>query len=177
MILQKENVVLRKLKEKDIEMVRTWRNDPKISQYMSFRDYITPEMQEEWFKKINNDSNYFFIINIDGKDVGLTEIKNIDHTNSIGESGMFIYDDSYLNGIYSYLVAYIIFEFAFLTLKLNLIKSTVIDNNKRAVRFNKSLGFKPTDEVNGLLRTYYLKKEDYSEAKRLIEILLDGKKD
>lgn len=65
----------------------------------------------------------------------------------------------------------------FLTLKLNLIKSTVIDNNKRAVRFNKSLGFKPTDEVNGLLRTYYLKKEDYSEAKRLIEILLDGKKD
>ncbi|MFW2524738.1 GNAT family N-acetyltransferase [Aliarcobacter butzleri] len=174
-MLQKENVVLRRVENKDIEMIRNWRNDPKISQYMSFKDYITPEMQKKWFEKINNDNNYFFIINIDGKDVGLTEIKNIDYTNSIGESGIFIYDDSYLNGIYSYLVVYIIFEFAFSALKLNLIKSTVIDNNKRAVRFNKSLGFKQTDEANGLLRTYYLKKEDFSEAKRLIEIMLDKK--
>lgn len=174
-MLQKENVVLRRVENKDIEMIRNWRNDPKISQYMSFRDYITPEMQKKWFEKINNDNNYFFIINIDGKDVGLIEIKNIDYKNSIAESGMFIYEDKYLNGIYSYLSSYILAEFAFSTLKLNTIKVTVIDDNKRAVRYNKSLGYKPTDEVNGLLRTYYLKKEDFSEAKRLIEIMLDKK--
>ena len=174
-MLQKENVVLRRVENKDIEMIRNWRNDPKISQYMSFRDYITPEMQKKWFEKINNDNNYFFIINIDGKDVGLIEIKNIDYTNSIAESGIFIYEDKYLNGIYSYLSSYILTEFAFSTLKLNTIKATVIDDNKRAVRYNKSLGYKPTDEVNGLVRTYYLKKQDFSEVKRLIEIMLDKK--
>ena len=50
-MLQKENVVLRRVENKDIEMIRNWRNDPKISQYMSFRDYITPEMQKKWFDK------------------------------------------------------------------------------------------------------------------------------
>lgn len=176
MILRRDNIILRRVEEKDIEMIRNWRNDPKISQYMSFRDYITPEMQKKWFEKINNDNNYFFIINIDGNDVGLVDLKNIDYANFVGESGIFIYNDSYLNGMYSYLTSYILLKFAFSTLKLSIIEAKVMDNNKRAVRYNKSLGFKPTDEVEGLLRTYYLKKEDFLEAKRLIEIMLDEKR-
>ena len=30
---------------------------------MEYKDYITPEMQSAWFRKINNDNNFYFIIN------------------------------------------------------------------------------------------------------------------
>ena len=39
---EKYGITLKRLTVDKIELVRNWRNDPKISQYMEFRDYITP---------------------------------------------------------------------------------------------------------------------------------------
>ena len=174
MILKKENIVLRRLEERDIELVRNWRNDPKISQYMSFRDYITTEMQKKWFEKIDNDNNYFFIINIDNKDIGMTELKNIDYEKNIAEAGIFIYDDLYLNGIYSYISTYILFDFAFNKIGLKTIFSYVLENNKRAIKFNKSLGFYPSEEITGLSRKYILDVKAFSQTKSTLEILINN---
>ncbi|MCG6538004.1 MAG: GNAT family N-acetyltransferase, partial [Syntrophales bacterium LBB04] len=77
-------------------MVRNWRNDPKITQYMEYKEYITPEMQKAWFNRINNDNNYYFIIEYEGKEIGLINTKDIDHEKQEGEGGIYIYDDSCL---------------------------------------------------------------------------------
>ncbi|WP_198305852.1 GNAT family N-acetyltransferase [Arcobacter vandammei] len=172
MILKQDNILLRRVEEKDIEMIRNWRNDPKISQYMSFRDYITQEMQKKWFEKINNDNNYFFIINIENTDIGMVDVKNIDYSQKIAEGGIFIYDDKYLSSIYPLFASYLVINFVFDTLKLEKFKAQIMEDNKRAIRYNKSLGFKPTDEIDGLLRTYYLVENDWTEAKNTIEILI-----
>ena len=60
--ISKYDVDLHRLTKDKIEEVRQWRNDPKISQFMEYRDYITPEMQDAWFKRIDNDRNYYYII-------------------------------------------------------------------------------------------------------------------
>lgn len=172
MILKQDNIILRRIEEKDIEMIRKWRNDPKISQYMSFRDYITLQMQKKWFEKINNENNYFFIINIDYTDVGMVDVKNIDYGQKVAEGGIFIYDDKYLNSIYPLFASYLVINFVFDTLKLEKFKAQIMEDNKRAIRYNKSLGFKPTDEIDGLQRTYYLVEDDWKEAKSTIEILI-----
>lgn len=174
MILENANVLLRKITESDIEMVRCWRNDVKISQYMSFRDYITPEMQQQWFEKINNKYNYFFIINIDNKDIGMTELKNIDYEKNIAEAGIFIYDDLYLNGIYSYIATYILFDFGFNNLGLKTIVSHVLENNKRAIKFNKSLGFSPSRELIGMSRKYILNEKSFLKTKLTLEIVINN---
>ena len=49
MFFEKYGVKLERLTADKIELVRNWRNDPKISQYMEFRDHITAEMQKKWF--------------------------------------------------------------------------------------------------------------------------------
>ena len=90
-------VTLSRLTEDKIELVRNWRNDPKIAQYMEFKEHITPEMQLNWFKKINNENNYFFIIEFEGKEIGLINVKDIHYSEKVGEGGIFIYDDNYLN--------------------------------------------------------------------------------
>ena len=49
MKLEKYGICLEKLTHDKIELVRRWRNHPKIRRYMEFREEITPEMQEKWF--------------------------------------------------------------------------------------------------------------------------------
>jgi hypothetical protein len=60
-LISKYDVTLHRLSKAKIELVRQWRNDPKISQYMIYREIITLEQQEKWFERINNDKNYYFI--------------------------------------------------------------------------------------------------------------------
>ena len=50
-------------------------------------------MQEKWFEKINNDNNFYFIIEYEGREVGMINIKDVDYEKRTGEPGMFLYDD------------------------------------------------------------------------------------
>ena len=62
---------MRRLTHDKIEMLRQWRNDPKIQQHMFYREYITPEMQERWFANLDQHTNFYFIVEYDGKEIGL----------------------------------------------------------------------------------------------------------
>ncbi len=42
LILENYGVRLKRLTHDKIELLRQWRNDPKIQQYMFYREYITP---------------------------------------------------------------------------------------------------------------------------------------
>lgn len=149
--LQGYGVTLRRLTHDKIEMVRQWRNDPKISQYMFFKDYITPEMQEAWFQKINNDNNFYFIIEYEGKEIGLINIKDIDWEKKCGETGVFVYDDLYLNSDIAYRAHLVIFDYIFIDMRLKYTISHIMGDNIRAQRFASFLG--GTEVVNN---EYYI---------------------
>ena len=106
-------VTLRRLTEDKIEMIRNWRNDPKIAQYMEYKEYISPEMQKKWFDKINNDNNYYFLIVVDNKEIGLINIRDIDYEKREGEGRIYIYDDEYLNSDISFRSVLLLFDFGF----------------------------------------------------------------
>ena len=127
-------VTLRRLTEDKIEMVRNWRNDPKIQQYMEFRDYITPEMQKKWFERINNDNNYYFIIVYKDKEIGLINIRDIDYETKDGEPGIFIYDDEYLNTDVPMRASFCMADFVWNTLKLEKMHIHVLRNNKSKIK-------------------------------------------
>ena len=101
--IKKYGVTLEKLTHQKIEIVRQWRNDPKIDKYMEFHEEITPQMQENWFNRINNDNNLYYIIQYEGNDIGLINIKDLNDELTEGESGCFIYEDKYLNAIFEYI--------------------------------------------------------------------------
>ena len=139
-------VTLRRLTHDKIEMLRQWRNDPKIQQYMIYRDYITPEMQETWFQKINNDHNFYFIIEYEGREVGMINIKDVDYEKRTGEPGQFMYADDLLNSDVSMRAFLCLSDYVWNVLKLDSIYSHVIASNKRALQFNLLIGF---EIVNG----------------------------
>lgn len=153
---------LRRLTRNDIEKVRLWRNSIKISQYMEYRGYITPEMQEKWFFKIDNEKNYFFIIECWGKDIGLINLKEIDYTTNTAETGIFIYDESFHSEMISYRAMLAQMDFAFDTLHLEKIIAHILTDNTRSLKFHNAFGFYLQDKQDGIYnQQYILTKEIY----------------
>lgn len=166
LIIESYGIRLVRLTEEKIELVRQWRNNPKISQYMEYREYITVDMQKKWFKKISNDNNFFFLVVVNNKEIGLVDIKDIDYVRNCGESGIFLWDDSFLGKQISYRSLLALHDFAFDTLHLSLLISHILDNNVRSQKSYMSLGFVLNEKLEGVrLQKYTLTREEHERAR------------
>lgn len=122
-------------------MLRNWRNND-INEFMLNKNYITSQMQEDWFKSIDNISSFYFIIYHYSKPIGLANIKNIDYNLSKGETGIFIADKEYLLNDSSAFATVMSSFFYFKILKIKTLTGKVLTANKAAISFNLSNGFK-----------------------------------
>ena len=178
-ILRNKCISLVPLKKEDIEMVRSWRNDREVSQFMAFREQISPEQQIKWFDSINNDRNRFFVIQIHEQPVGLTEFKKIDFEKREAEAGIFIHDKKYHNSIFPCAISILLLDYGFGELNLGEVLAHILDSNRRAVRYNKFLGFETDSEPDASgNRLYHLTKSRYLNAvgkyRKIIQENLDG---
>lgn len=141
-VLEKYGVKLKRLTPEKLELVRYWRNHPKISRYMAYREEITPEMQQRWFRSVDNDNNFYYIIEYRGEEIGLINIRDIDYDKKTGEPGIFIWEDSYLETLVPIAATYCLGDFYFE--ELGLVKTVIhiLNDNPRAIHFNKSQGYK-----------------------------------
>lgn len=167
MILEGYGVKLRRLTETDLELLRCWRNDPKIQQYMEYRDYITKEMQSKWFQRINNDNNYYFIIEYEAEDIGMINIRDIDYDEGVGEPGMFIYKDEYLNSDIAFRASFCMGDFIWNNLNLKKLRIHVLRDNRRAIEYNKFFGYKLSEGQEYVQNQEYILTKDDADNKRV----------
>lgn len=172
MIIQSNDISFHRLQEKDIELVRQWRNSPKIAQFMEFRGHITPEMQKQWFDSINNFNNLYFLIYYQDKCIGLSNAKEIDWNNLTAESGIFIADEKYWNTHIPIFIAINMVRFCFDVFEANMIYGRVLRENKRAIHYNLSMGFELCDGQEDVENQLYAMTKDSHEhkARTLIDI-------
>ena len=141
---------------------------------MHFRAHITGDMQEKWFQSINNPNNAYFIIHINNKPVGMTELKKINHAQKSAEGGIFFHDSTFHHSIYPYAVIFLRNRLGFNDLKLDTLYAHVLDDNPRAIRFNKSLGYIPTEQCDEPgKRLYILTREKFFESFAKYKTFLD----
>ena len=162
-ILENYGVKLKLLTHDKIEMVRKWRTDPKVAQFMEYRGEITPEMQEKWFSHLNNGvDNFYWIIEYNGDELGIINIKDVDYNKMTGETGVFIYKDKYLNTDIAYRAHLVMFDFIFEDLGLKYTYSHVLRTNIRAQRFSQFLGAHIAEGQENIENQLYIKsKEEY----------------
>jgi len=145
MIISKYNIRFTRLSEDDIELVRKWRNHPSIKKYMVYREYISPEMQEAWFRSVNNNDNLYFIIEYKGKKIGLINGKDINWEEKSMETGIFIWDRYYRKTHIPTLCTIIFAELGVAIWGLKP-RATILRSNERALKYNKMLGFKVIED-------------------------------
>jgi len=138
--------------------------------YMEFQEFITPEMQLNWFESINNNENFYFFIKVEHEYVGLVNIKNINYEEKYGESGIFIYVEKYRSSDLPFRANLCAFEFYFFELGLSVIKGKINKNNKRAKRFSAFFGSRFTGKFNNNdFELWETTKEDFIKKYSIIK--------
>lgn len=163
LVLQQYGVRLIRLQEKNIELLRYWRNQSEVTNYMEYQHYIKATEQKKWFESINNKFNYYFIIEFENKKVGMINSKNYNPTIGFSEGGIFIWDKNYINSFVAILSTLCMLNFIFHHLKISKVSmARILSNNPRAIAYNKQIGYKlqPNQEkIENQL--YQLTEEDY----------------
>lgn len=164
MILSRYGISLVRVKPEHLELIRGKRNDPAIRKYMNFRETITSEMQQRWFRSISNANNFYYLIEYKGEFIGLVNDKNIDWELKTSEGGLFIWDQRYIASIVPLLVSLLICEMAFYVLGWDYSLIRVLPDNQRAIHFNLSLGFVRCGEAPGGLLLMKLTRESFGAS-------------
>lgn len=161
-----------RLQQTQIEQVRQWRNSESVRKYMAFRDEITPEMQKAWFAKLDPATQFYYVIDVRDKPVGLINLKDV--RDGEGEGGIFIADESMQNGVLPLQAIIAMYDFGFNELGLHTIKAHILSTNTRAIRFNQSLGFKKLagqEEVSN--QAWSVSRDDYFAKTRAMRTYLN----
>jgi RimJ/RimL family protein N-acetyltransferase len=162
MRITRYGITLQRLQQQQSEMLRAWRNDAKISQFMFYKGEITPAMQQEWFASIDNEQNFFFIIYYKSLPVGLINISTIDWENKTAYTCLFIYDEKFWSSDVPVMASLALLDVFFLLFDIQIAYAKVKGNNMVAHNYNSALGFSRTKKIEmGLGYEYMLQKEIY----------------
>lgn len=138
-----KDIVIQILNEKNIELVRNWRNSIDVAPYMYNDAFITEEQQITWFNKINNEeSSIYWTIEYEGKKLGLAYITGIDRTLSSCYWAFYLGDLSVRGRGIGAKIEYNILEYVFNELKLNKLRCEVFVTNDKVIKMHEKFGFR-----------------------------------
>jgi len=168
----KFNINFKPLSEANLEMVRVWRNSDDVRLFMQYQETISAEQQKSWFNKLDKSTNLYFVTHQNGMPFGVYNIKDIDFSVGIGESGSYLKNRDFWEGDLAMRCALSLITYGFETLGLNYLKSHVLKSNKKALAYNKQMGFKIQDLDNDSISfELILKKEDFYANKNIIRLM------
>lgn len=150
-------LVLRKVKEEDLQMIMEWRMKPEVTKYMYTDPVLDLEKQKNWFKQISiDDSSRYWIIEMDEVSIGLLSISDIDNKNKKCVWAYYIADTSFRGRGIATLLECNIYDYVFDKLNLNKLCCEVFEFNDMVVSIHKKFG----TEVEGVLKEHIIKNNE-----------------
>jgi UDP-4-amino-4,6-dideoxy-N-acetyl-beta-L-altrosamine N-acetyltransferase len=178
MKLRKYGLTLSRLTQDEIEFVRRKRNSEEVRRYMEFREEITPEMQQQWFDRINNFDNFYYIIEYKGRKIGLINDKNMDWQARTSESGLFFWDQEYINTFFPILTSLVLLDVGFYYLDWHKSFIHVMKDNPKAIEYVHQIGYKLCEGQDGVQnQLYFLTKENFEKKGRKMRQAAESFKD
>lgn len=160
----KYGIILERLRQEDIELVRQWRNSDPVRLNMKYREIITPEQQQQWFASVNNLQSNYMMIHYQGQKVGLLNDKNIDWESRCSESGIFFGRTEFYGTFVPYLVAVAGIETTFYMLGWERQYAHILRSNINAIRFNMQLGYQLSEGQEGIdHQRYEVSRESFEK--------------
>jgi UDP-4-amino-4,6-dideoxy-N-acetyl-beta-L-altrosamine N-acetyltransferase len=137
------DILLKNLTIDDIELVRNWRNSQEVAPYMYNEGNIAEEQQANWFEKICLEKNSkYWIIEYDGKKLGLASVTGIDKTLSSCYWAFYLGDSSVRGAGIGAKVEYNVIEYVFNELNLNKLRCEVFVSNDKVIKMHEKFGFR-----------------------------------
>ena len=108
---------------------------------MEYREHISPEMQLEWFLSVDNFENFYYIIEFEGKDIGLINSSKIEWDTVSSEGGIFLWDEKYYETFVPVWASLCLLETSYFILGAGKSCIKTLSDNERAKKLNTHLGY------------------------------------
>ncbi len=178
MIIRKYGIVLRRLKQEHIEMVRVKRNTDAIREHMFFQEIITPEMQQAWFDSIYNIHHYYFIIEYNNKQIGMINGKKVDYKAKTSEGGIFIWDENYWNSFVPVIASVCMADVTFNAFGFEKTFAEVQKSNTQQVSYNQQMGYELVQNEDSERQLYVLTRDRFfNKGQKIREAVMKISKD
>lgn len=142
--IENDEIVLRPLEERDIELVRKWRNTDSIRKSFIYQEVISAPQQKKWYEKYSNDiSDIMFIIEYKREAVGAVALYNIENVKKTVEFGRLMIGEKSARGKkLGQAVTKMLSNYALTTMGLEKVVLEVYEDNHYALNGYKDAGFK-----------------------------------
>jgi UDP-4-amino-4,6-dideoxy-N-acetyl-beta-L-altrosamine N-acetyltransferase len=152
-------VQLGAIEKKDLERIRSWRNEYAVFRWCRQNDLISDAQQEAWFERIQQDSSIkMYRIQVEDQPVGVCGLTSLDWPNRRAEFSLYIAPQFQKRG-YGRQALQTLFTHGFKTLGLNCIWGESMDDNPAIAMF-ESLGMKR----EGVRRDFYFREGRHWDA-------------
>jgi len=142
--LQSKRVVLRPLLKEDIPLLVRWINDPKVSSYLNICMPMMEADENEWFEGLHKRklNDIVLAIVVDGMAIGTMGIHCISWKDRTATTGTLIGEEEYRGKGYGSEAKMLLLNYAFNTLNLRKVCSSVLAFNERSYRYSLNCGYK-----------------------------------
>lgn len=131
-------IVLRRVRDEDIDTLCHWRNQPEIRPYMEDSREVTPGILRCWLRKIEGDTSiYPYMVFVEGAPAAYVELKHVDRDAGSCEIGLFLFGKKYFSTPLSYHVLFC-YELAMERLGLHTFISRTHTVNTRCIALCRS---------------------------------------
>lgn len=154
-----KQTILRPLEEEDIPRLQKWINDPDVNQYLMPYRPLSRNDEEQWYQSLtDNDSTIMFAIDtLNDRDfIGTMGIHEIRWKDRVATTGALIGEKQYWGKGYGTDAKMTLLHYAFQTLNLRKISTTVLDFNDRSLQYLKKTGHQ---EIGRRSEEYYVDGE------------------
>ncbi len=132
-------ILLRDIKENDLEKVMEWRMRPDITKWMNTDPVLTIDMQRQWYEKINKETNSIYkIIVIDGVDVGVVNITDI--TDECALWGYYMAENSKRSFKNAISLELSLYKYCFEVLGVKSVRNEALAINKGVIKLHQMCG-------------------------------------
>jgi len=165
-----QNVMLLPLTKEHIESLRTWRNDTQNTRFLRSIPFITPEMQDNWYKTYlaNADELCFVIYENQVLNRVVGSLSLYDFHDRQAEFGKILIGDEQAHGkSVGYHALLAVLRIAFEELKLEKVVLRVYDENIAAKHIYEKAGFQKvgSESVNHMIENYMeLQRNEFAET-------------
>lgn len=176
MKIEINDLILRKLEITDIELVRKFRNEERISKHLISQSYISKSEQINWFKSIDWKISYYWMIIFDNKERGIIYINNYNKDKKSIETNIFIFqeedkgDPEFIRSLW--IISYICFN----NLDFKILQSKIQVENLPAIEIDKFFGFKVVNENKELIFLECSKIDFTKNSKKIINLFFNKKR-
>jgi len=148
-----ETITLRLAEERDLAAILDWRNRDDARIWFKTPDKLTMAGHRAWYAQyLKKDDDFCFVVEAEGRPVGLCGIYDVDTAKGTAEVGRFLIAPGHGGRGYMTRSCAALARFGIEALKLTYLSLEVMEKNYKALRIYMRCGFIEEARFDGLIR-------------------------